>query len=256
MTGSDRPVEVLATDAWNARMQLADRYARGRMFIAGDAAHQNPPYGGHGFNTGVGDAVNLGWKLAAVLHGWAPPALLDTYESERRPVAEVTVAEAAGNMATLATELADPRLMGTGDEFGDVLPAVRAAIHRAKDREFHSLDLVLGYSYGDSPITLKGPGAGERLPHRWIRPGDSLYDHLGPEFTLIRCGPAAARDDGDLAAAARDSGIPLVTLGLNSPDWDGHFGGPLVLVRPDQHVSWCGDAPADARGLLRAAAGW
>ena len=192
MTGSDGPVEVLATDAWNARMQLADRYARGRMFIAGDAAHQNPPYGGHGFNTGVGDA----------------------------------------------------------------LPALRAAIHRTKDREFHSLDLVLGYSYRDSPITLKAPGSGERLPHRWMPAGDSLYDHLGPEFTLIRCGPGAARDDGGFAAAARDCGIPLATIGLDAPDWERHVGGPLVLVRPDQHVSWSGAPPADARGLLRAAAGW
>ncbi len=73
MTGSATPVDVLATDAWNARMQLADRYGRGRMFIAGDAAHQNPPYGGHGFNTGIGDAVNIAWKLAAVLRGWGPP---------------------------------------------------------------------------------------------------------------------------------------------------------------------------------------
>lgn len=256
MTGSDGPVEVLATDAWNARMQLAGRYARGRMFIAGDAAHQNPPYGGHGFNTGVGDAVNIGWKLAAVLQGWAPPALLETYEAERRPVAVVTVAEAARNMATLATELADPRLMGTGREFAAVLPAVRAAIHRTKDREFHSLDLVLGYSYGDSPITRPAPGAGERLPHHWIGAGDSLYDHLGPEFTLIRWGSGTTRDDGGLAAAAQGSGIPLTALDLDSRGWAGHFGASLVLVRPDQHVTWSGDAPADARGLLRTAVGW
>jgi len=71
--GPDMPIEVLATDAWTARMQLANRYAHGRTFIAGDAAHQNPPYGGHGFNTGVGDAVNIAWKLAAVINGWAPP---------------------------------------------------------------------------------------------------------------------------------------------------------------------------------------
>jgi 2-polyprenyl-6-methoxyphenol hydroxylase-like FAD-dependent oxidoreductase len=114
-TGSGTPVEVLATDAWTARMQLADRYARGRMFIAGDAAHQNPPYGGHGFYTGIGDAVNIAWKLAAVLNGWAPPALLETYESERKPVALDTIAEAARNMATLATELADPKLVGTSE---------------------------------------------------------------------------------------------------------------------------------------------
>jgi 2-polyprenyl-6-methoxyphenol hydroxylase-like FAD-dependent oxidoreductase len=253
MTGSDVPVEVLATDAWTARMQLAGRYAHGRMFIAGDAAHQNPPYGGHGFNTGVGDAVNLGWKLVAVLRGWAPPALLNTYEAERRPVAARTVAEAARNMATLATELADPRLMGSDPEFAAVLPAVRAAVQRTKDREFHSLDLVLGYSYAGSPITGPGPGAGERLPHRWIGAGDSLYDHLGPEFTLIRCGQAGPGPDW--GSAARECGIPLTVLDLGGPGWAAHFGAGLVLVRPDQHVSWCGDALADARGVLRAAVG-
>jgi 2-polyprenyl-6-methoxyphenol hydroxylase-like FAD-dependent oxidoreductase len=257
MTGSDVPVEVLATDAWNARMQLADHYARGRMFIAGDAAHQNPPYGGHGFNTGVGDAVNLGWKLAAVLQGWAPPSLLDTYEAERRPVAAETVAEAARNMATLATELADQRLMGTAPEFAAALPAVRAAIHRTKDREFHSLDLVLGYSYAGSAITAPVPGAGERLPHRWIGPGDSLYDQLGREFTLIRRGPGADHHDHDqgLAGAARERGVPLAVLDLAGPGWAGHFRAPLTLVRPDQHVTWSGDAPADPGELLRTAVG-
>ena len=137
MTGAATPFEVLATDAWTARMQLADRYRAGPMFIAGDAAHQNPPYGGHGFNTGVGDAVNLGWKLAAVLGGWAPAALLDSYEAERRPIAQDTIAEAARNMATLGPELADPRLAGSDTEFAAARPGARAAIERAKDREFH-----------------------------------------------------------------------------------------------------------------------
>src|ERR1700761_4137164 len=163
MTGTDAPFEVLATDAWTARMQLADRYQRGRMFIAGDAAHQNPPYGGHGVNTGIGDAVNLGWKLAAVLNGWAPAALLDTYQAERRPIAADTVAEAAANMATLGPELADPRLAGPDAEFAAARPGARAAIERTKDREFHGLDLVLGYTYAGSPITA--PGAGGRLAH-------------------------------------------------------------------------------------------
>ena len=87
------PIEVIATDPWRARMQLAESYGSGRVFLAGDAAHQNPPWGGHGFNTGIGDAVNIGWKLAAVLQGWAPASLLDTYELERRPVAAATIAD-------------------------------------------------------------------------------------------------------------------------------------------------------------------
>src|SRR6201995_5817476 len=197
MTGAATPFEVLATDAWTARMQLADRYYRERMFIAGDAAHQNPPYGGHGFNTGIGDAVNLGWKLAAVLNGWAPAGLLDSYEAERRPIAADTIAEAAGNMATLGPELADPRLAGSDTEFAAARPGAQGAIERAQDREVHGLELVLDYTYAGSPITAGG--AGERLPHRWLAPGDSLYDHLGPEFTLIRTG---TRDDALVKAAA------------------------------------------------------
>jgi hypothetical protein len=252
------PIEVLATDAWTARMQLADRYARGRMFIAGDAAHQNPPYGGHGFNTGVGDAVNIAWKLAAVINGWAPPALLDSYQAERLPVARATIAEAARNMATLATELSDPRLMGSSEDFESVLPSVRAAIHRTKDREFHGLGLVLGYDYADSPITAQGAGSpGQRLPHRWIAAGDSVYDHLGTGFTLIRCDSLTGKDDdGGLIAAAEEFGVPLTVLDLDGPDWAEHFGAVLVLVRPDQHVSWSGPPPADPRALIRTAVGW
>ncbi|HLH58080.1 MAG TPA: FAD-dependent monooxygenase [Streptosporangiaceae bacterium] len=255
MTGTDLPIEVLATDAWTARMQLADRYGRGRVFIAGDAAHQNPPYGGHGFNTGIGDAVNLGWKLAAVLNRWAPTALLDTYHSERRPVGAETIAEASRNMSTLAPELADPRLMGTDEEFAAVLPSVREAVQRTKHREFHSLDLVLGYAYPDSPLTVNG--AGERLPHRWIGPGDSLYDHLGNGLTLIRCDyPGYGAADGGLVAVARALAIPLTVLDLTGDGWAEHFGAGMVLVRPDQHVSWLGDRIDDALKLLRAAVGW
>ncbi len=255
MTGTDEPVEVLATDAWTARMQLAGGYRRGRMFIAGDAAHQNPPYGGHGFNTGIGDAVNLGWKLAAVLNRWAPATLLATYQAERRPVAAETIAEAARNMSTLATELADPRLMGTDEEFAAVLPSVREAVQRTKHREFHSLDLVLGYAYRDSPLTVNG--AGQRLPHRWIGPGDSLYDHLGNGLTLIRCDfPGYGAADGGLVAVARALAVPLTVLDLKGDGWAEHFGASMVLVRPDQHVSWLGDRIDDALKLLRAAVGW
>jgi 2-polyprenyl-6-methoxyphenol hydroxylase-like FAD-dependent oxidoreductase len=106
LIGRDIPVEVLGTDPWQARALLVDRYRSARMFLVGDAAHQNPPWGGHGFNAGVGDAVDLGWKLAVVLHGWAPHELLDSYEAERRPVAEQTVAIAAANAAVLPTDLA------------------------------------------------------------------------------------------------------------------------------------------------------
>ncbi|MGR6913869.1 FAD-dependent monooxygenase [[Actinomadura] parvosata] len=240
LAGADIDVEILATDPWTARMLLADRYATDRVFLAGDAAHQNPPYGGHGFNTGIGDAVNIGWKLAAVLHGWAPASLLATYESERRPVAADTIEEAARNMATLAPELADPALMGDDAEFEKVRPAVAEAVLRTKDSEFHSLDLVLGYTYAGSSIVSSG--AGERLPHRWLAPGESLYDRLGPAFSLV--GDQRSPGAAVVVAEAAELGVPLRVVDLP--------GEPLALVRPDQHVAWRGGDPS---GALRMALG-
>jgi hypothetical protein len=155
-------------------------------------------------------------------------------------------------MATLGPELADPRLAATDEEFAAARPGARAAIERAKDREFHGLDLVLNYTYASSPIIAAG--AGERLPHAWLGPGDSLYDHLGPEFTLIRSGTrddALVKDD-TLVKAAAALGLPLTVLDL---DLDA-LGGELVLVRPDQHVSWRGsvtDVAGDPEAIIRRA---
>ena len=104
-------------------MLVADRFADRRVFLVGESAHVNPPWGGHGFNTSVGDAVNVAWKIAAVEHGWAPPGLLASYEPERRGVIEQTVASAAANMRSLARDL----------------PRDGQAIQRAKRSEFHSL---------------------------------------------------------------------------------------------------------------------
>ncbi|MEV0247420.1 FAD-dependent monooxygenase [Nocardia sp. NPDC050712] len=266
LIGDDRfPLEVLATDPWRARMQNADRYRSGRIFLAGDAAHQNPPWGGHGFNTGIGDAVNLGWKLAAVLHGWSPEALLDTYELERRPVAAETIAVAARNMATLGPELSDPRLLGTDEEFAAALSAVRDATQRSKSGEFHSLRLVLGTSYADSPIVaedeldcprmdpdadyLPSAAPGHRLPHVWLRADQSLYDLLGTEFSLVGSMDAAA--GRALVTAAESLGVPLTVVELHRDLALRLFQAPLVLVRPDQHVAWRGSSITDPASLLK-----
>src|SRR4051794_4343278 len=151
LAGADIDVDVLAPDRGWARMLLVDG-SRGRgVFLVGDAAPLNPPWGGHGFNTCVGDAVNLGWKLAAVLRGWAPEAVLDSYETERRPVAERTIAAAGAQEAFLAPSFA---AAGDLDDDGARGAELRAAVARAlavKDPEFHSLGLVLGYDYPDSP---------------------------------------------------------------------------------------------------------
>jgi 2-polyprenyl-6-methoxyphenol hydroxylase-like FAD-dependent oxidoreductase len=237
LIGAPTEHEVLATDPWTARMLVADTFADRRVFLAGESAHVNPPYGGHGFNTSIGDAVNIAWKIAAVEHGWAPPALLDSYGDERHGVAAQTVASAAANMRSLA---------------GD-LPAEAAAIQRAKYPEFHSLGLVLGYSYAGSPViqpserpdpeadtTRYTPVAqpGARLPHAWLPDGTSLYDRLGTGFTLL--GPVSRAVA--LAARARERGIPLA---LCEPPPGYPWAGEFLLVRPDQHIAWRASDPDD-----------
>jgi 2-polyprenyl-6-methoxyphenol hydroxylase-like FAD-dependent oxidoreductase len=230
--------EVLATDPWTARMLIADRFSDGRVFLVGESAHVNPPWGGHGFNTCVGDAVNIAWKIAAVIRGWAPRVLLASYEPERRGVIEATVASAESNSRVLA----------------DALPRDEAAIQRAKRAEFYSLGLVLGYSYAGSPVIQPGappavdvttyaPAAepGARLPHHWLPDGSSLYDRLGRGFTLV--GPVSSRADGvaDLVRRARRRRIPLTLAEVPaSYPWHEEF----LLVRPDQHIAWRAGDPA------------
>ena len=171
---------------------------------------------------------------------------------------------------TLAPELSDPRLTGDDGQFEQARPAAAAAIQAAKASEFHSLGLTLGYDYGGSPLVTpdrhprpappRGNGdytptaaPGHRLPHRWLAPGDSLYDHLGREFTLAGdwSAPGAAR----LAAAGSALGVPLHRLDLDGADARRRFGAALVLVRPDQHVAWRGDNPADPAAILGRAVG-
>ena len=241
LVGTPVDHQLLATDPWTARMLIADTFRDRHVFLVGESAHMNPPWGGHGFNTSVGDAVNIAWKIAAVEHGWAPPELLASYEPERRGVIEQTVASAESNMRTLA---------------GD-LPRDEPAIQHAKRAEFHSLGLVLGYSYAGSPVvqptsrqaatidvTCYTPTAepGARLPHGWLPDGSSLYDRLGTGFTLV--GPTRDRDPGvaELMARAHRRQIPL-SLAESPPSypWRTEF----LLVRPDQHIAWRSGDPAD-----------
>ncbi len=244
LAGQPVDVDVLGTDPWQARALLAGRYRCGRLFLAGDAAHQNPPWGGHGFNTGVGDAVNIGWKLAAVLNGWAPAALLDSYEAERRPIAQQTIDIAASNTKALPHELSNPTLLGSDAQFEAARPAAAEAIMKAKRSEFYCLGLVLGYGYGSHAAAQTTDGSdyrpiaapGNRLPHRWLHPGDSLFDRLGPEFSLL----GDAKLTAPLTAAAAAAGLPLTLLDTDVIDPVTQYGAELVLVRPDQHIAWLG----------------
>ena len=279
LVGDAVPVEVIATDRWNCRMLLADHYQSGQapnLVIAGDAAHLNPPWGGHGYNTCVGDAVNLAWKLAAVLNGWAGPQLLASYEPERRPVAARTIADATANNNALAHHFADDLLGQNGPE-ADRARAETAGALQVKDSEFHSLGLVLGYQYAASPI-VTGDGTpvpvedsihytpsahpGCLLPHVWMRDGRSIYDLLGPEFTLMVL-PGVRVDSTAVELAADRHGIPLTTLRLAAGDLEStpqelhdRWAADLLLIRPDQHVAWRGQTATEAALALSRAAGW
>lgn len=265
--GTPIQAAVLSHDPWTARMQLVDRARDRRVFLAGDAAHLNPPFGGHGLNTGIGDAVDLGWKLAAVLAGWGGPSLLDSYEAERRPIQTRVIAAAAANNRVLATDLLDDDADAPGERGERARANADLRIQAAKRAEFHALSLVLDLAYEQSPvIAADGPGLvlgddddpvtearpGARLPHAWIGPGRSIHDELGAGMTLV------ALQDGPfegLERVADERGVPLRVVRQDSALRD-RYGAALMLVRPDQHVAWCADRmPDDVAGLIDQARG-
>ena len=245
LVGNDVDVDVRATDPWQARLLLSDSYGSDRTYLVGDAAHQNPPWGGHGYNTGIGDAVNLAWKIAAVMQGWAPAELLDSYEAERRPIAQQTIDLAATNMRALSIELGDAAIMSPGADGETARQAAATLIPVLKRSEFYSLGLVLGYGYGPD-AAAQAPSTdvyrpqvrpGNRLPHARSADGSSLFDLLGREFTVL--GPVAEAQP--LIGAAAERGVPIVHADPATHGFAPVDGRNVVLVRPDQHIAWVGE---------------
>lgn len=276
MAGTDIDVEILATDPWTARMLLASSYGRPGIYLVGDAAHLNPPWGGHGFNTCIGDASNLAWKLAAVLQGWAEVNLLESYEPERRQVAQRTISDASDNGKALAYNFASPLLNAVGERGEAARESARNHL-QVKASEFHSLGLVLGYHYADSPIVARDgsepPAAhpidyvpsttpGCLLPHAWLPSGRALYDELGPGFTLLLSKQAAASQQElqpveRILAFANSSGIPLAVNVIDTGQFpaEARWAADAVLVRPDQHVGWQGNDLDEVIGALQLCTG-
>ena len=261
---ADLGIEVVRTDPWVAHSLIADFYAKGRVFLAGDACHLHPPFGGFGMNMGIGDAVDLGWKLAATLQGWAGPGLLASYQAERRPVHQRVIDEAMTNYATVGNQLVRPALEASGPEGDAVREQVGAQIRATKRREFDTLGVVLGYRYTGSPIIVSDgtvappedtsqylpcavPGC--LAPHLWLQDGSSLYDHFGAGYTLlITQGGTTAGEK--LVAAAAKRGLPLSMLAPGDARLATLYQAPFALIRPDQHVAWRGARLPDDPGWL------
>ncbi|GLS98906.1 monooxygenase [Sphingobium jiangsuense] len=260
-TGIDLPYEILSSDEWVASRLLADSYSRGRVFLAGDACHLHPPFGGFGMNMGVADGVDLGWKIAATLQGWGGAGLLASYEAERRFAHEYVLDEAESNHSLNPNRLFRPEMEAMTPAGEQARREVADLVWKHKTSEFYALGVVLGYCYQQSPVivddgTMKDwvrsrdyvPQAipGCLAPHRWIDGDRSLYDLFGPGFTLLAMADA---DEADIAAAGAGAGrlgIPLTVLRLPDPAFAELYGARLALVRPDQHVAWRGDAWPDA----------
>lgn len=267
--GPDFQYEELNHEDWVGRRMVADRLRDGRVFIAGDAAHLWVPFAGYGMNAGIADGVQLAWLLANVLDGWADPAMLDAYEAERHPITEQVSRLAMQSMLDMVNTLGRN---GVPAALSSRLNPAGVAMRAAMGAKLNSMNvpqfapegLNFGYYYTDSPIigydADKAPtytmGAitpstvpGCRTPHFWLGENRSLYDELGPVYTVLRFNKKV--DVSALLAAAQQSAMPLKVLDLVRPEGDAAYRHALVIVRQDQHVAWRGDdVPADAKGLV------
>jgi 2-polyprenyl-6-methoxyphenol hydroxylase-like FAD-dependent oxidoreductase len=251
--------DMLSVNEWAQHLLCAERYADGRVFLAGDAAHLVIPTGGLGMNTGVGDAVDLSWKLAATLAGWGGSHLLASYEAERHPIGlrNVKASRAAmtGRLGWRAPY--KPNIRDHTPE-GAATRARMAELFDAEQRKVTEISgIEAGYRYVNSPIIWHEPGQGPdpdgpsyvpttwpgaRLPHLWLAAGTALHDRLGQGYTLLRLAGTRAATSG-LERAFRELGAPLEVLQVESEKAREIYERDLLLVRPDLHVAWRGNEP-------------
>jgi len=264
--GGEFRYELLGKEDWIGRRLVADRFRDGRAFICGDAAHLWVPYAGYGMNAGIADALNLSWMLAAHLKGWAPETVLRAHELERRPItdqvsrfamkhAEGAIRERTGVPAHLEHDTL---------EGAAARRRVGEDAYRLHVQQFACAGLNYGYFYDRSPIIAYDEESpppysmhdytpssvpGCRTPHFWLRDGRSLYDVLGPDYTLLRRDRAAVVSP--LLEAAAACHLPLTLLDIDAEETPGAYRHRLLLSRPDQHVAWRGDElPRNAEALI------
>jgi hypothetical protein len=245
------------------RFMLADTYRKGRVFVAGDSAHSHPPYGGYGVNSGLEDARNLGWKLAAVLQGWGGERLLDSYDAERRPVFDSTIRDFIAKSIDN-----DDEFLATHDPATDQAAFEAAWQARAQGAvgEVHAFEP----NYEGSPVVWDSAGRnssakgshqfearnGHHLAPASQPDGQNVYDRLGPAFTLLAF-DAPPATLAQFRAAAQALSLPLNIVEAVQTDETARYGASLVLVRPDQFVAWAGAVASqeDAQLVLSTVSG-
>ncbi|MGE4167710.1 MAG: FAD-dependent monooxygenase, partial [Xanthobacteraceae bacterium] len=271
--GADTALVIVAHEPWTAGMALvADSFGEGRVFMAGDAVHLFTPTGGFGMNTGIDDAVNLAWKLAAMVQGWGGKQLLASYETERRPIAFRNTGAARQFTANIGETDVDPAIeqnSAAGAAARDKATAMLAGF----GEQFASIGVQLGARYDGSPLiasdaappsdsfTTYIPSSvpGGRAPHVWLGAGrdagDSIFDRLGHGFSLLRF-DGKSHGEADLVAAAARRKLPLSVLDIDNDDARDLYGCDLALVRPDQIIAWRGrKLPDNPHDLLARVAG-
>jgi FAD-dependent monooxygenase len=269
-----RPIkidDVLASSVWRPNAMLADSYGRDRILLAGDAVHTMIPTGGYGMNTGLGDAVNLGWKLAATIQGWGGPALLASYEIERRPIGDRNRTACVENAMVILQyrDMVDPRIFDQDNEAGQTHRSRLAEFLATHDAENVSLGVELDVRYDDSPVVV-GDGSptppwdrrtfvptvrpGHRAPNVALGEHDTLFDQFGPEFTLVDALDDNSQASRVLSEAAR-VGLPIRHLTLTDPALAALYQHRLVLIRPDLHVAWSGTDATSAAEIIASVRG-
>ena len=268
--GAPIDLEILSRGTWTAGFALvAERFQRGRVFLAGDAAHLFTPTGGLGYNSAVEDAVNLGWKLASVVRGEARAGLLDSYEAERRPNAIRNTGFAKKFADSIGNFLPAPEIEDDTAEGEQARHAAGEYLALHGRSEFNIPGITFGGRYDGSPIICDDGTApppdeanvyvasakpGGRAPHLWLADGSSLYDSFSFEWTLLRF-RGGADADGLVAAAAR-TGTTLELLDISADGARDLYGADLVLVRPDQIVAWRADSAPDPEAIVSRALGF
>lgn len=269
--GDDFSYEILRKEDWIGRRLVADKFREGRVFICGDAAHLWVPMAGYGMNAGIADATNLAWLLAAHLSGWALAKILDAHEAERLPITEQVSVFAMNHALSLSRQRSEvPDNIDADDEAGaQARMALGKQAYDLNVQQYCCGGLNFGYYYDKSPIIAYDEAAppaygmadftpstvpGCRVPHIWLSDGRSLYDALGPDYTLLRFDPAV--DVSELMSEAARARVPLKLLDVTASESAGVYDRSLVLARPDQHVAWRSNcAPENSRELVELISG-